>query len=221
MSEHQDSASVRPIADADVPAAIDTLTRAFAHYPYTQHVIAADDHLDRIRRFQELCLTRLGMVYGRVWVAGAGRAVAVWATPDRDPSPAFAEIGALLDGLAGDRAAAFEAAEQALAPHRPQEPVWFLNTVAVSPEAQGQGLGSAVLAPGIEAAARAGHPAFLETSSERNVAFYEGLGFTVTADIQLPDGGPRTWCMRRDPRQDAGRTAERPGSVGERSRTGE
>ncbi|WP_421111254.1 GNAT family N-acetyltransferase [Streptomyces sp. NEAU-S77] len=200
MPPNQDAPVVRPITNADIPAAVDTLTRSFADYPFTRHVIAADSHEDRIRRFQELCLTRIGMVYGRVWVADAGRAVAVWATPDQDPSPAFAEIGPLLGDLTGDRAAAYESAEQTVAPYRPQESAWFLNTVGVTPEAQGRGLGTAVLTPGIEAAARAGYPAFLETSSERNVAFYERLGFKVTAEILLPDSGPRTWCMRRDPR---------------------
>ncbi|WP_371096287.1 GNAT family N-acetyltransferase [Streptomyces sanglieri] len=200
MLHHQDAPTVRPIIDADIPTAVETLARAFADYPYTRHVVAADDHEGRIRRFQELCLTRVGMVCGRVWVADAGRAVAVWATPDQDPSSAFAEIGPLLGSLAGDRAAAFESAEQAVAPYRPQEPAWFLNTVGVTPEAQGQGIGSAVLVPGIEAAALAGYPVFLETSSERNVKFYERLGFEVTAEVVLPDNGPCTWCMRKDPR---------------------
>ncbi|MEU2674275.1 GNAT family N-acetyltransferase [Streptomyces sp. NPDC007164] len=72
--------------------------------------------------------------------------------------------------------------------------------MATAPEAQGKGLGSAVLIPGIQEAARTGCPAFLETSSEANVRFYERLGFKVTADVPLPDNGPRTWCMRRNPR---------------------
>jgi predicted N-acetyltransferase YhbS len=200
MAQNQNVPVVRPITEADVPASVDTLARAFADYPFTRHVIAADGHEERIRRFQGICLTRIGMVYGRVWVADEGRAVAVWATPDQDPSPAFAEIGPVIGELTGDRQAAYESAEQAVAPHRPQEPAWFLNTVAVAPEAQGRGLGSAVLIPGIEEAERAGYPAFLETSSEANVRFYERLGFQVTAAVSLPDNGPRTWCMRRDPR---------------------
>ncbi|SCF19700.1 Acetyltransferase (GNAT) family protein [Micromonospora viridifaciens] len=200
MSQHQDVPSVRPITGADIPTAVDTLARAFADYPFTRHVIAANGHEDRIRRFQELCLTRIGMVYGRVWVADGGRAVAVWATPDQDPAPAFAELGPILGELSGNRATAFASAQQAVAPYRPQEPGWFLETVGTAPEVQGQGLGSAVLLPGIEEAERAGYPAFLATSSERNMAFYERLGFTVTADVQLPDNGPRTWCMRKDPR---------------------
>ncbi|MFE7115744.1 GNAT family N-acetyltransferase [Streptomyces sp. NPDC057654] len=188
---------VRPATGEDVPAAVRTLTRAFADYALTRHVVAADDHERRVGRTEELFLSRIGMAYGRVWVADEGRAVAVWTTPEKDPSPGFAEIGPQVSELAGDRAAAYEAVEAALAPHRPTDPVWFLAAVAVDPEAQGRGLGGAVLRPGLEAAAAAGHPAFLETSSERNVRFYERLGFTVTADVPLPDGGPRTWCMRR------------------------
>ncbi|MFI2612780.1 GNAT family N-acetyltransferase [Kitasatospora sp. NPDC018619] len=206
MPQHQNLPAVRPIADTDVPTAVDTLTRAFTGDPYIRHVIAADGHEERIRRFQELCLTRIGIPYGRVWVADEGRAVAAWSTPDQDPSPAFEGIGALLGDLAGHRAAAYEVAEQAVEPHRPEEPAWFLNTVAVAPEAQGRGLGSRVLASGIEAAAREGYPAFLETSTERNVAFYERLGFEVTAEVPLPEGGPRIWCLRRNPGQGPTRT---------------
>ncbi|PJN27816.1 N-acetyltransferase [Kitasatospora sp. CB02891] len=200
MKTSRNALSVRPISDGDVPTAVDTLARAFADYPFTRHVIAADGHEERIRRYQELCLTRIGMVYGRVWVAEEGRAVAVWAVPGQDPSPVLDELGPILGELSGDRMAASVAADEAMAPYRPREPGWFLETVATAPEVQGKGLGSAVLLPGIQEAGRAGCPAFLETSSEANVRFYERLGFRVTAEVRLPGGGPRTWCMRRDPR---------------------
>ncbi|MFC7308227.1 GNAT family N-acetyltransferase [Streptomyces monticola] len=190
---------VRPATAQDVPGAVRTLARAFADYAFTRHVVAADDHTERVRRFQDLFLTRIGLEYGRVWVTDDARAVAVWTTPERDPGPGFAEVGPVVDELAGDRAEQFASAERALAPHRPSEPVWFLATVGVAPEAQGQGLGDAVLAPGLKAADGAGYPVFLETSSERNVTFYERLGFAVTAQVELPDDGPRTWCMRREP----------------------
>ncbi|MGP3973954.1 GNAT family N-acetyltransferase [Streptomyces sp. 8N114] len=193
------AARVRPAVPEDVPAALRTLTRAFADYAFTRHVVAADGHEERVARFQELFLTRIGIPYGRVWVADGGEAVAVWTTPDHDASPGFAEIGPLLGELAGERAFAFESAERALEPHRPTGPAWFLATVGVDPAAQGGGLGSAVVRAGLEAADRAGQPAFLETSAERNVAFYQRLGFAVTAEVDLPDGGPRTWAMLRHP----------------------
>ncbi|WP_073946794.1 GNAT family N-acetyltransferase [Streptomyces kebangsaanensis] len=135
-------------------------------------------------------------------------AVAVWTTPaTADAVAVFAEIGPEPDDIAGDRAPFATRAEEVMRPHRPTEPCWFLATVGVDPDQQGRGLGRAVILPGVEAVERAGVPAFLEISAKRNVRFYQGLGFEVTADYALPDGAPRTWAMTR-----------RPGSVSRRSR---
>ena len=42
-------------------------------------------------------------------------------------------------------------------------------------------------------------PAYLETGTERNVAFYVRHGFKVTEELRLPKGPP-IWLMWRDPR---------------------
>ncbi|MFI9231636.1 GNAT family N-acetyltransferase [Streptomyces rimosus] len=191
---------VRPATRDDLPRALRTLQRAFADYAFTRHTIAADGHLDRLHRFNELFLTRIGLEHGRVWVADDGAAVAVWTTPETtEAGSVFAELGPLFAEIAGDRAEIFAQTEAALGPHRPTEPVWFLGSVGVDPDRQGRGLGGAVIRPGLEAADVAGVPAFLETSDERNVRFYERLGFEVTAECVLPGGGPRTWSMSRKP----------------------
>ncbi|MCP2287995.1 GNAT family N-acetyltransferase [Nocardia amikacinitolerans] len=190
--------TVRPATPSDIPRATRTLGRAFADYAWTRHTIDARDHERRVRDMQELFLTRIGLPHGRVWVADEGAAVAVWTTPATDVAPVFVELAPLFAELAGDRARAYAEAEVALAPHRPAEPAWFLGTVGVDPDEQGRGLGAAVIRPGLAAAERAGVSAFLETSEERNVGFYERLGFRVTAAVDLPDGGPTTWAMLRD-----------------------
>lgn len=77
--------------------------------------------------------------------------------------------------------------------------MWFLGTVGVHPAAQGKGLGRAVLEPGIQAAAEAQVPASLETADPRDVAFYRKLGFEAVAEVDIPDNGPKTWCMLRPP----------------------
>ncbi|SEF78773.1 Acetyltransferase (GNAT) family protein [Thermomonospora echinospora] len=191
------AAPVRPATPADAGPAVETLVRAFADYAFTRHVIAADGYTERLRTFQGMFLERVGLVHGRVWVSDDLRAVAVWTTPDADPTPAFEELAPRVGEIAGNRAAAYQAAEEALAPYRPAGPAWFLATVGVDPDAQGRGLGGAVVRPGLEEAERAGVPAYLETSAERNVRFYERLGFEVEAEAELPGGGPRTWCMWR------------------------
>ena len=42
-------------------------------------------------------------------------------------------------------------------------------------------------------------PAYLESSKERNVAYYARHGFRVREELDLPRG-PRVWLMWRDPR---------------------
>jgi ribosomal protein S18 acetylase RimI-like enzyme len=82
-------------------------------------------------------------------------------------------------------------------PHTP--PHWYLAVLGTDPTAQGQGLGSAVLAPVLEQCDRDGVGAYLESSKERNIAFYARHGFRVTEELHLPRG-PSMWAMWRDPR---------------------
>jgi len=81
----------------------------------------------------------------------------------------------------------------------PQERHLYLAVLGVEPERQGSGLGSALLAPGLELCDREGILAYLETGKERNLAFYARHGFQVTGELTLP-GGPRVWLMHRRPR---------------------
>lgn len=194
---------IRAAQPSDIDSAADVLARAFADYPFTRHTVDADDHLRRVGELQRLYLAEIGMRCGRVWVAGAPgedvSAVAVWTCPDSEGlAEAFGGISDQVADLHGDRASAAAEADAAMEPLRPVQPVWSLATVAVDPERQGEGLGSAVLEPGLRAAREAGVPAYLETSAERNVEFYRRLGFEVLGSVELPDGGPRTWAMGRD-----------------------
>jgi ribosomal protein S18 acetylase RimI-like enzyme len=84
-----------------------------------------------------------------------------------------------------------------LHPKRP--PHWYLAVLGTDPAAQGQGLGSAALAPVLERCDADGVGAYLESSKESNIAFYARHGFRVTREIRLPRG-PKLWAMWRDPR---------------------
>ena len=65
------------------------------------------------------------------------------------------------------------------------------------PAHQGKGLGGAAVRAGLERAAGR-LPAYLETAKERNLAFYQRLGFRVTDEWSVPGGGPRFWSMLRE-----------------------
>jgi GNAT superfamily N-acetyltransferase len=81
----------------------------------------------------------------------------------------------------------------------PEEPHWYLQGLGTDPPRQGEGLASAALEPVLARCDADGVPAYLESTRERNVAFYERHGWTVTGTIDVPEGGPRLWAMWREP----------------------
>jgi GNAT superfamily N-acetyltransferase len=81
----------------------------------------------------------------------------------------------------------------------PREPHWYLAMLGTDPPHQGKGVGAALMAPVTDRCDAEGLGAYLESSKEANLAYYERFGFRVTGRIDLP-GGPPLWPMWRDPR---------------------
>jgi ribosomal protein S18 acetylase RimI-like enzyme len=82
--------------------------------------------------------------------------------------------------------------------HLPDEPVWFLELIAVAPETQHSGLGGLLVTHGLTRARDMGHPAFLQTSNERNLAFYQSHGFRIIDEGNAPPDGPTVWFMQTE-----------------------
>jgi ribosomal protein S18 acetylase RimI-like enzyme len=83
---------------------------------------------------------------------------------------------------------------------RPSELHYYLSLLAVAPEMQGKGLGSALMQPILDLSVREGKPAYLETETESNVGFYSKKGFSVRQEIITSDGKSKVWTMWREPK---------------------
>lgn len=81
----------------------------------------------------------------------------------------------------------------------PRERHWYLAIIGTDPACQGQGLGSRLLRSRLDACDTARLPAYLESSKESNVPYYQGFGFRVTEELRLARGGPAAWAMWREP----------------------
>ena len=80
----------------------------------------------------------------------------------------------------------------------PEDRPAYLAVVGVVPSAQGRGVGTAVLEPGLQLCDEAGFDCYLETANARAVPLYERLGFEVlSSGEQLAPRGPTHWRMRR------------------------
>ncbi|GAB3197625.1 hypothetical protein GCM10027261_23320 [Geodermatophilus arenarius] len=213
--EERMTVHVRPATPEDVPAAAAVLADAFTDYPWTRWTVDADDHGGRLRTLFRLDLSAVAVPFGRVDLGETADglvSVAVWIRGTAVPADVWARVGRATTELAGDRAAAAAEAEAVLAGRRLDEPHVALASLGVARRRQGRGLGAATLAPGLAWADHEGLAVHLETSAEPNVRFYRRLGFAVVDAVDLPDGGPRTWLMRRPPRASA--AAQGTSSVG-------
>lgn len=76
----------------------------------------------------------------------------------------------------------------------------YLWMIGVTPERQGEGLGTALVRHVLDRCDREGLAAYLEASNARSRDLYQRLGFEVAGGpLDLPDG-PQMWPMWRDPR---------------------
>jgi GNAT superfamily N-acetyltransferase len=203
---------------ADAPAVQEMLGRCFAPDPLVRWMFPVEEHRARAAE------AWLGLSVGRYLRAGGrirggvrlveqdGRpsGVAVWRWPEDRlddgsavPAPPLAGAAtspsaALLADLVGPEHAAVVTAGLAReVAWRPPGAHVCLHHLAVDPGRRRSGLGARLVTDGFERAAADGLPVFLETTTERNVAFYGRLGFTVHDSGSLGPGAPTIWVMRR------------------------
>jgi len=83
------------------------------------------------------------------------------------------------------------------ATHDLLEEHWHVGPVGVEPGFQGRGIGGMVMRSLCACFDDEGRVGWLETDKERNVRFYQALGFEVVETTTIL--GVPTWFMRRDP----------------------
>lgn len=193
-------ADIRRATADEAPSLAGTIARAFRGDPIHAWMFPGEGVEERFRRFVEV-FDRLVAERGWLWITDAGAAVALWAPPGTEDEYAQIELAArpVMLELAGDGGARYDSFWAWADSHRPPEPHWYLDHIAVLPERQGEGLGVALVEHGLALAGADGVPAFLETARERTVGFYERRGFVVCDEGMTPGGGPRVWFLRRDP----------------------
>ena len=203
---------VRPLRPHEATPAARLAARAFADDPLFAHLYPdaasrqrrfATEHAAYIRRIYLPVGISLVASYSPPEASGGFSAIALWLPPESFPRLGPLEracIPALrhavgLPGLSRTLRA-YAAFDRAFPADR-----WFyyLGLLATAPEAQGHGLGSALVRAVTDRADREGAGCYLETGTESNLAFYARHGFRVDREIPLPDGGPLHWGLWRDP----------------------
>jgi ribosomal protein S18 acetylase RimI-like enzyme len=195
------------LPETKVDAAGALLAQAFHHDSLFTYALP-DEH-ERANRTPGFFapVARFGHLYGVVHTTTDLSAVAVWFRPgDTEMDEARLQASGMSHTAQAIGEAPFARIMNVIAPldalrrADAPEPHWYLALLGVNPDLQRRGLGSAVVQPILEQADAHDTPCYLETQEERNIAFYERLGFRVLREIDHRESGVRNWTFRRDAR---------------------
>jgi GNAT superfamily N-acetyltransferase len=204
----QISSAAKTLSPSNEDAAAAVLTRAFVNDPFYSYVFP-----DPVQRSHFTCplwkaVIRTCRLFGKVHTTSGLDGVACWSAPGmaeltfgRALRSGFALPLSILRFPSGPRRLMLRALEvldnerRRLMPGR----FWYLQVLGVEPARQRQGVGSRLIAPILVRADVEMLPCYLETETERNVAFYAKLGFEVLNRLDFPGTPVHLWTMRRDP----------------------
>ncbi len=174
---------------ADDKRVADILTEAFADNQSVNYVVRQDRHrLKRIRRLMQYAVAT-GHDFGEVWLSDDRTACAITVLPDQKRFTVAAarrdvRLAIAATGLGNVyRTLRREAQIKAAHPDSPFCHLWF---VGVARAAQGQGKGSRLLQTVMDHYHAQQRPIYLETSTRRNLPWYQRFGFEVYGELNFP-----------------------------------
>ncbi len=201
-------AKIVRLENAQIPAAGATLARAFHDDPLMAYTIP--DAAERARLLPDVYtrMIRFGFLAGEVYVtADAIDGVAVWLPPDAKwtreniEASGMHQLAALIGDDAYQRYRDVVSREWQARERDMREACWYLFLLGVEPNRQKRGLGASLIRPVLERTNAEQMACYLETENQRNVAFYQKVGFDLVVDgEQAGNSGVRFWTFRRMPK---------------------
>jgi ribosomal protein S18 acetylase RimI-like enzyme len=178
------SVGIRPLAPDELDRACAVIGLAFADNPSTLATVRGDGRRAERTMRRVVRVAKLTRPASHVLVADqSGEVVGVLnATPWPRCQLSVAQRLRMAPALARALATALPSAAKmmvARARHDPGTAHWHIGPIAVHPEHQGKGVGTALLGAFCAETEATGLPAFLETDVDRNVALYHKVGFEI------------------------------------------
>jgi GNAT superfamily N-acetyltransferase len=187
---------------ADLASIADALVSAFHDDPVMLYLFDKPAKRDKQQRSLFMSEAKRALTKGAVHTTADGPAKggAIWMAPGQWKTGGLELLGQLplmfSLGTATPRALSILSKMEKV---HPSEPHWYLAILGTATESQGKGVGSALLDPILTQCDAEGIPAYLESSKDSNIPFYNRHGFEVTGEVHAKNG-PTLWPMWREPR---------------------
>jgi GNAT superfamily N-acetyltransferase len=187
---------IRVAGPIDTPIVAELLTVAFLHGDLAPWLVAHLDTRYRIYRPYFAMLAAHALDYGHVEITDEHSAVAIWYPISPPP---IAHYDRRLADITGAYVHRFRALDHAMQRHHPHDRSHhYLAFLAVYPDQQNLGLGTALLTHHHTRLDATGTPAYLEATGTRNRRLYARHGYQPRPAYTIADG-PVLYPMWRQP----------------------
>ncbi|MDP4510782.1 GNAT family N-acetyltransferase [Nonomuraea turcica] len=184
---------IRRAAEEDAPQVAELIATAFAQLKVVSYLVPDRRERHKILTANFRIFVDHALEHGEIHLIDDAHAAAVW-FPHTAPLPAPPDYDRRLAECAGEWVEHFRVLDALFEEHHPAEPHHYLAFLAVHPDRQNQGLGSALLRH--HHGRMGGVAAYLEASSTGSRDLYARHGYQVRDPFALPDG-TMFWPMWR------------------------
>jgi len=182
---------------ADKEIIVDILANSFDNNKSVNYIVKQDkNRKERIKRLMEYSFDVCNS-FGRVLLSQNKKACALIVFPDKKRTTlrsALWDIRLITNCIGLDGVTKAMSREKEIKNLQPKELLYYLWFIGVDPEEQNKGFGGDLLTEIIQDAEQQGRTLCLETSTEKNVPWYQKFGFTVYNELDI---GYRLFFLKR------------------------
>lgn len=172
----------------DKQLVIDILAQSFESNQSVNYIVLQDSkRQQRIKHLMdysfEICYT-----YGKVYLSDDRKACALVLFPDQKTfsiKSTLLDISLIINAIGLTRIGTALSRESAITSQYPKDPIYYLWFLGVLPSAQGEGTGSKLLSEIIADAGSQHKPIYLETSTVKNLPWYQKFGFKIYHELEF------------------------------------
>ena len=195
-------APARLATDADIDGIAESLDRAFFDDPVMNWLFGATPEQPSAWSQKYFRIeTARHLAHPTVYTVDGTSGAALWDPPGHWKMPMshiLKNAPTLLRGMGARIPNALRGLSRIEKVHGGYPDHYYLAVLGTRPEAQGHGIGGRLLQPVLDRCDADGIGAYLESSKDSNIPYYQRHGFEVITQVTFPKG-PSVWPMWRDP----------------------
>jgi hypothetical protein len=183
---------------SDKDLVVDILANSFDDNKSVNYIVKQDGK--RVRRLTRLMEYSFNICYryGDVFLSDDKKGCALLVMPDKKKTTfksilLNAKLALTCIGLSGIKKAMER--ESRINKLHPNQPIYYLWFIGVDTKSQSMGIGSNLLKEVIKQSIIRNRPIYLETSTIKNLPWYQKFGFTIFEEI---DFGYTLFCLKRE-----------------------